>query len=154
MIPMGLPCRGSRSLRGITRSALIVLLLSSSHAAADEPLVVHEWGVMIREGGDLLGPPVELFDAVPKFVLQHHRHFRPHAAPIIRIWKKPVLHFYGKPGTKVKARVMTPKGRPSLGRHWHASLHFRAWLAIEVQYRFLPYSDNRGRMRPEVSVML
>ena len=118
------------AIHALPRLWVVALVFSSSILVARERpavqqlpgvhhgFVVHEWGVMIREGGDLLAPPVELFDSVPKFVLQHHQHFKPALSIThmpqggLRVWDKPVLHFYGKPGTKVTVRVMTPKGRP------------------------------------------
>ena len=136
----------SRGLPRLRVFALIAVLLGSPcAAAADEPLVVHEWGVMIREGGDLLAPPVELFDAVPKFVLRHHAHFKPKVTITggLRSWNKPVLHFYGKPGTKVTVRVMTPKGRPLM-----------YWPQPKLLTKTVPWDAKKGSVAPGLVVGL
>ena len=86
-------------------------------AAERAPLIVHEWGVMIRQrttGGTMLGPPAELANTLPPFVLHHDKFAgepRLEAAPL-EIWDKPVLHFYGREDQQVRIHIGTAKGRP------------------------------------------
>ncbi|MCW8132867.1 MAG: hypothetical protein KIS92_21145 [Planctomycetota bacterium] len=97
-------------------------------AAEQEPLVVHEWGVMVRssvpvvphaafrlreektkgEPRAMLAPPGELLSGAPEFVARASTKPVMHA----RAWDKPVIHFYGPEGLAVRARILTPHGRP------------------------------------------
>ncbi|MCW8132868.1 MAG: hypothetical protein KIS92_21150 [Planctomycetota bacterium] len=118
---------------GMLFALLAVTLAWSLRAADEEPFIVHEWGVMVRssvlvastnpaemrlvraapEGGKpaaLLSAPNELFSEMPAFVARHDAVYQPKAQ--YRDWNKPVIHFYGKEGLAVEARIRTPKGHP------------------------------------------
>ena len=107
---------------------LTIIVAAALHAAEPEPFVVHEWGVWIRSQArvadspeafhstisppvrSLLGPPAELADDLPDFVLHHDKTYTPRQEA--RFWKKPVIHLYGSENLKVTVQVGTPLGKP------------------------------------------
>lgn len=106
------------TLKVVVVAAVIAgsLVVMQPTAQAESPsLVVHEWGVWVRgltpQGRDELGPAQELVADLPTFVLRTDSHYTPvergHG------WDKPVLHFYGPEGLRVRVRIDTPLGRPT-----------------------------------------
>ncbi len=95
----------------ICRALFAALLLSLTFAAqADEkPFVVHEWGVMIRDGRQSHGGLVPMSGALPRFVLNHKTSYTPKR--VDHGWDKPVLHFYGTPGLQVEVQVGVGQGQ-------------------------------------------
>lgn len=81
-----------------------------SPKAPQTGLVVHEWGVAIRQStqsGTLLSSPAELVSGLPSFVVRQKdsgRKFEPQG------WDKPVLWFYGATGTKISVDVSAEQG--------------------------------------------
>jgi hypothetical protein len=81
-------------------------------AAEEERFVVHEWGVFIRNAttsGSCLETANELLTDLPDFVKTYRA---PEAQ--VRVWKKPVLHFYGREGLPIDVVVRTAKGFPTV----------------------------------------
>src|SRR5690242_8111345 len=91
---------------------------------AEEPLVVHEWGVLIRQNPvalpfdnlveankapvtpfNTLGAPAELFADLPGFALIHDKQYQAKIEERPRVWRKPILHFYGPDNLQVKVTI-------------------------------------------------
>jgi len=102
-------------------------LCALSGLRAEEPFVVHEWGVWVRQvqgpsisaegvpvqgqGYADIGAPKELLSGLPAFV----KHYQP--VPVSRVmnqnWDKPVLHLYGPEGLQCKLTLKFPQGQPT-----------------------------------------
>lgn len=74
-------------------------------------LVVHEWGVLVRQNTtpETVGAADALLASLPGFVGKHGSSYKPR--PMIQVFRKPVLHFYGEE-QEVVLQIMTPSGRP------------------------------------------
>jgi hypothetical protein len=96
----------------VRRLSACLLLLATAAFAADEPLIVHEWGVSVRSSttrGTLLSAPQELVSQLPSFVQVLDKQYTPKRQD--HGWDKPVIHFYGPDGLAVNVKVLTPQGR-------------------------------------------
>jgi len=113
-------------------------LMLAAPIRAEEPFVVHEWGVWVRQNpaplpfdatvvqpnpgastpNNTLGAPAELFGELPAFALLHDKQYQAKTEQMIRSWRKPVLHFYGPDGLQLKVTIKTPQGRPTA--YWPA----------------------------------
>lgn len=100
----------SRWMKALTVVALVVSWSAVEKAdAVGTGLVVHEWGVAIRQhtaSGVLLSSPAELVSGLPAFVTRQKstRTLEPQG------WDKPVIWFYGPDQTKISVTVMAEKG--------------------------------------------
>ena len=98
-------------MMNISRASLALSLLLVAPLATAEKLVVHEWGVQVlgtAHDTAILAPPGELIEGLPRFVGRNE-------VPVkftAQGWDKPVLHFYGAEGTRVRVRVSTATGAP------------------------------------------
>ena len=103
-------------------------------------LIVHEWGVWVRgltaRGRQVVGGPAELVAGLPAFVLRLDRQYVPKRQD--HSWDKPVLHFYGAEGLRVRVRVGTPLGRPVA--YWPRPTLIEQTRAMSDGRRMMMYS--------------
>ena len=110
--------------------------------------MVHEWGVWMRkdqlftrtcqlakeakrEFATNLASAVHAFEELPDFVLRHAVYSPPECIAS-ETWSKPVLHFYGAEGQRVRVVVQTAKGRPTA--YWPPPKLLTTWsLATGVK---------------------
>jgi len=102
--------------------------------AAESDLIVHEWGVAIRQQtshGSVLSSPAELVSGLPSFVVcqKSERTLQPQG------WDKPVIWFHGPDGIKVNVRVMASQG--------FATANFPS---AELLTRTFSHSDRKAMM--------
>jgi len=109
---------------------ILVVAFGMRDTRAAEALVVHEWGVWLRQPYkpipfdvaqpyqeqtpfSTLGSPAALLNDLPAFVQKVDPNYTPKAVHDAD-FKKPVLHFYGPEGLKLKVSVGFASGRPSV----------------------------------------
>jgi hypothetical protein len=84
------------------------------HAQTQPKFIVHEWGVMVKSAAGESLPliaPAEMTINLPEFVPRHEQVYKP-LPQNQKVWRKPVLYFYGSEGLAIDVRIGTPLGHP------------------------------------------
>src|SRR6185295_16121492 len=92
---------------------LALLVLSAASFAEEEKFVVHEWGVLLRNSttsGNCFETSKEMVALLPEFVKAHPTQQQQQE---MRVWFKPVIHFYGRDGLAIDVTIRTAKGIPT-----------------------------------------
>ncbi len=135
-----------RSLLGRAGAALAAgLLWPVRRLLADDAgseFVVHEWGVFVCGAGKVSGEGVDVASRLPDFVYSRrgdHRRFMAAYQTALdtpaEVWK-PVVHFYGRPQTKVTFRTRFAEGRPLVW--WPTAAWDETSLAWELELEATP----------------
>ena len=91
---------------------LALLVFSAASFAEEEKFIVHEWGVLLRNSttsGNCFETSKEMVALLPDFVKTYSM-----PQQEMRIWYKPVLHFYGRDGLAIDVTIRTAKGIPTV----------------------------------------
>lgn len=117
-------------MRNLLLAILLLALQGGPGWAGEVPFEVHEWGVWVRDtvrvrsldeknpekpdeypSKGLLAAPTALLSGLPEFVLSHDKNYKSRTE-VPQVWRKPVIHFYGRDALEVQIKVLTPQGRP------------------------------------------